>query len=171
MPIGEAESRTGLDRATIRYYEREGLLSPRRMENGYRDYGEQEMTALLRIKLLRELGISLEDIRSLQQGTLALPQTLAVRIEQLEREISASTQAKETCRAIREEGVSYAALDEATKKAQVCVAYAKSMYAGSSNASTALAGEFIGILAGENPAEVKSGLEAAVSFIEEDACF
>lgn len=111
MTIGEAESRTGLDRATIRYYEREGLLSPRRMENGYRDYGEQEMTALLRIKLLRELGISLEDIRSLQQGTLALPQTLAVRIEQLEREISASTQAKETCRAIREEGVSYAALD------------------------------------------------------------
>ena len=67
--------------------------------------------------------------------------------------------------------VSYAALDEATKKAQVSVAYAKSMYAGSSNASTALAGEFIGILAGENPAEVKSGLEAAVSFIEEDACF
>ena len=44
--------------------------------------------------------------------------------------------------------VSYAALDEATKKAQVSVAYAKSMYAGSSNASTALAGEFIGILAG-----------------------
>ena len=67
--------------------------------------------------------------------------------------------------------VSYAALDEATKKAQVSVAYAKSMYAGSSNASTALAGEFIGILAGENPAEVKSGLEAAVAFIEEDACF
>lgn len=67
--------------------------------------------------------------------------------------------------------VSYTALDEATKKAQVCVVYARSMYAGSSNASTALAGEFIGILAGENPAEVKSGLEAAVSCIENDAFF
>ena len=41
--------------------------------------------------------------------------------------------------------VSYAALDEATKKADVVVAYATSMYAGSSNASTRLAGEFIGI--------------------------
>ena len=54
--------------------------------------------------------------------------------------------------------VSYAALDEATKKADVSVAYARSMYAGSSNASTALAGEFIGILSGENPEDVKSGL-------------
>ena len=61
--------------------------------------------------------------------------------------------------------VSYAALDEATKKADVSVAYARSMYAGSSNASTALAGEFIGILSGENPEDVKSGLAAAVSYI------
>lgn len=67
--------------------------------------------------------------------------------------------------------VSYTALDEATKKARVQVVYAKSMYAGSSNASTALAGEFIGILAGEDPAEVKSGLEAAVRCIEKDAHF
>ena len=67
--------------------------------------------------------------------------------------------------------VSYTALDEATKKARVQVVYAKSMYAGASNASTALAGEFIGILAGENPAEVKSGLEAAVRYMEKDACF
>lgn len=67
--------------------------------------------------------------------------------------------------------VSYTALDEATKKARVQVVYAKSMYAGASNASTALAGEFIGILAGENPVEVKSGLEAAVRYIEKDACF
>ena len=67
--------------------------------------------------------------------------------------------------------VSYAALDEATKKANVSVAYARSMYAGAGNASTKLAGEFIGILAGEDPAEVRSGLEAAVRFIENDAAF
>ena len=67
--------------------------------------------------------------------------------------------------------VSYAALDEATKKARVRVAYARSMYAGSSNASTLLAGEFLGILSAEDPAEVRSGLDAAISFIENDACF
>ena len=67
--------------------------------------------------------------------------------------------------------VSYAALDEATKKADVRVAYARSMYAGAGNASTALAGEFIGILSGEEPEEVKSGLAAARSYIENDAAF
>lgn len=67
--------------------------------------------------------------------------------------------------------VSYAALDEATKKAVVRVVYARSMYAGSSNASTKLAGEFIGILAGPEPEEVCSGLQAMISFIENDSCF
>lgn len=67
--------------------------------------------------------------------------------------------------------VSYAALDEATKKAEVRVAYARSMYAGAANASTKLAGEFIGILVGRNPAEVRSGLDAAIQYIERDACF
>lgn len=67
--------------------------------------------------------------------------------------------------------VGYSALDEATKKAEVRVVYAKSMYAGAGNASTKLAGEFIGILAGPNPEEVRSGIEAAISYIENDACF
>ena len=67
--------------------------------------------------------------------------------------------------------VSYTAVDEATKKADVHVAYAKSMYAGSGNASTALAGEFIGILSGPDTEEVRSGLQAAFSLIENDAHF
>lgn len=67
--------------------------------------------------------------------------------------------------------VSYAALDEATKKADVRVAYAKSMYAGAKNASTKLAGEFIGILSGPDPEEVRSGLQAAIRYIENDASF
>lgn len=67
--------------------------------------------------------------------------------------------------------VGYTALDEATKKAAVSVCYAQSMYAGAANANTALAGEFLGILAGETPAAVESGLAAAKRTIEQDACF
>ena len=67
--------------------------------------------------------------------------------------------------------VGYTALDEATKKAEVSVAYAKSFYGGAANANTKLAGEFIGILSGPTPAEVRSGLNAAIDFIENDACF
>lgn len=67
--------------------------------------------------------------------------------------------------------VGYTALDDATKKAQVHVAYAKSFYGGAANANSKLAGEFIGILSGPSPAEVRSGLNAAIDFIENDACF
>lgn len=67
--------------------------------------------------------------------------------------------------------VTYVALDEATKTADVEVVYGKSMYAGADNANTKLAGEVIGILGGPNPAEVRSGLEACVRVIEQDAHF
>lgn len=67
--------------------------------------------------------------------------------------------------------VTYTALDEATKDSDVDVVYAKSMYAGSANASTRLAGEVLGIIAGPSPAEVRSGLSSIRNFIEQGACF
>ncbi len=68
--------------------------------------------------------------------------------------------------------VTYTALDEATKGAEVEVVYARSMYAGAGNASTKLAGEVIGIIGGPSPAEVRSGLKAALDFFQaDDACF
>lgn len=67
--------------------------------------------------------------------------------------------------------VTYTALDEATKAADVEVVYTRSMYAGADNASTKLAGEVIGIIAGPSPSEVSSGLSAAVNFIKDGASF
>lgn len=60
----------------------------------------------------------------------------------------------------------YIALDEATKAADVVVAYGRSFYAGAANASTPNAGEVIGILAGQTPGAVHSGMEAALSALE-----
>ncbi|MBB6631348.1 ethanolamine utilization microcompartment protein EutL [Clostridium algidicarnis] len=62
--------------------------------------------------------------------------------------------------------VTYTALDEATKSVEVEVVYAKSLYAGAANANSKLAGEVIGILAGPSPAEVRSGINTTVDFIE-----
>jgi len=72
---------------------------------------------------------------------------------------------------ITSDDVGYAAVDEATKKAQVRVVYAKSFYAGASHASGPLSGEFIGIPSGPDPAEVESGIRSAVDFAENEACF
>ncbi len=60
----------------------------------------------------------------------------------------------------------YIALDEATKAADVAVAYGRSFYAGAANASTPNSGEVIGILAGQTPGAVRSGMEAALSALE-----
>ena len=67
--------------------------------------------------------------------------------------------------------VTYTALDEATKAADVQVVYGKSFFGGAANANTKLAGEVIGMIAGASPAEVRSGMDAIVHFIEEEACF
>ena len=60
----------------------------------------------------------------------------------------------------------YIALDEATKAADVKVCYARSFYAGASNASTPHAGEVIGILAAATPGAARSGMEAAMGALE-----
>jgi ethanolamine utilization protein EutL len=67
--------------------------------------------------------------------------------------------------------VSYTALDEATKKADVKVIYGRSFYGGAANANTKLAGEVLGIISGPNPAEVRSGLDAIYNMIENEAHF
>ncbi|MDR6884279.1 ethanolamine utilization protein EutL [Bacillus sp. 3255] len=67
--------------------------------------------------------------------------------------------------------VGYTAIDEATKKAAVEVVYARSFYAGAGHASGPLSGEFIGIISGASPDEVRSGLDAAIQVMEAGACF
>ncbi|MCM3089876.1 MULTISPECIES: ethanolamine utilization microcompartment protein EutL [unclassified Cytobacillus] len=67
--------------------------------------------------------------------------------------------------------VGYTALDEATKRADVEVVYARSFYAGAAHASGPLSGEMIGIIAGPSPDEVKSGMEAVLQTAEYDAYF
>jgi ethanolamine utilization protein EutL len=67
--------------------------------------------------------------------------------------------------------VGYTALDEATKKADVQVVYAKSFYGGAANATTKLAGEIIGVISGPNPAEVRAGLDTITDMIANEAWF
>ena len=67
--------------------------------------------------------------------------------------------------------VTYVALDEATKAADVEVVYGRSFYAGAAHGSGPLSGEVIGILAGPGPADVCAGLQRAREVIEHEACF
>lgn len=69
MKINEVEALVGITKKNIRFYESEGLLCPRRnSENGYRDYSSSEVDTLRRIKLMRKLGVPLEEIRQMLSG-------------------------------------------------------------------------------------------------------
>ncbi|MYL35763.1 ethanolamine utilization microcompartment protein EutL [Pontibacillus yanchengensis] len=67
--------------------------------------------------------------------------------------------------------VGVTALDEATKRAEVDAVMANSFYAGADHASGPLSGEFIGILAGPNPDEVKSGIDVVQQVVSSEAFF
>ena len=63
----------------------------------------------------------------------------------------------------------YVSIDEATKMADVEVIYAHSFYAGAKHSSGLLSGEVIAMLAGPDPSEVRSGMDAAVNYLETKA--
>ena len=86
MTIKEIETLSGLPRANIRYYESEGLIAPKRAENGYREYSQADAEVLLRVKLLRALGLRIDTIKSLAAGTLMLGDALDARLEELHAE-------------------------------------------------------------------------------------
>ncbi len=66
MKIGEVAAASGCHLETVRYYERIGLLpKPRRTDSGYRSYSDDDVRRLRFITRGRELGFSLEEIRSL----------------------------------------------------------------------------------------------------------
>lgn len=66
MRIGELGKATGVDRETIRYYERTGMLpAPAREANGYRAYGAIHLERLAFIRHCRALDMPLADVRRL----------------------------------------------------------------------------------------------------------
>lgn len=111
MHIQDVELRTGLDRATIRYYEKEALVIPKRQENGYRVYCDTDVQLLLRVKLLRQLGISLSTIKTLQQGSGTFSGVLEEQVHFLENQIHQNLKAINVCQAMRAADVQYGSLD------------------------------------------------------------
>ena len=101
LKINEVEALVGITKKNIRFYEAEGLLAPHRnSENGYRDYGEAEVDALRRIKLLRKLGVPLEEIRRMQSGGHTVGDGMRRHLVTLERERENLEQSIRLCSAL-----------------------------------------------------------------------
>lgn len=87
MKINEVEQKVGITKKNIRFYEQEGLLKPdRNAQNGYREYSEEDLLLLQKIKLLRKLSIPIEEIRKIETGVLTMEDALRRHHIYLERE-------------------------------------------------------------------------------------
>lgn len=62
MLRNEVQDKTNLSRKAIEYYEEKGLIHPKKLENGYRDYSDEDIEVLKKISLLRNLGLNISEI-------------------------------------------------------------------------------------------------------------
>lgn len=112
MQISQVEQRVGISKKNIRFYEQEGLLHPKREAgNGYRDYGEEDILRLEKIKLMRKLSVPLEEIRVMLEGGLSLSEGMNRHLILLENQRKSLETAQCLCRQLLGEAGTLEELD------------------------------------------------------------
>ena len=105
MKIVEVGKETGLSASNIRFYEKKGLLCPkRREESQYREYGPEDVRRLKEIMLFRKLGISVESIYLMYQGQADYDGLLLRQEEELSEQMEMLKGALELCRLLKGKG-------------------------------------------------------------------
>ena len=98
MFINEVEHMIGLSKKSIRYYEESGLLSPKRSgDNGYRIYNDDDIKKLRLIKFLRELNVSIKELKDLDSGELSLIDCMKDRVEKIQLEEAKYKKIRDMC--------------------------------------------------------------------------
>ncbi len=113
MTIKDVESKVGITKANIRYYENEGLISPKRNDtNNYREYSEEDIEQLERIKVLRVLGVPISDIRELKDGKATLDNVMENRLRLLHEEEQNLEAVRRVCENLRHCHLPYDSVSE-----------------------------------------------------------
>ena len=112
MRIKEVEDLVGITKKNIRFYEKEGLLTPgRELENSYRDYTDDDVKRLRIIKLLRKLDMPISAISDVLENRLPLQEALHLHSLLLEEQRCGIVNAQRVCRLISESGGDLETLD------------------------------------------------------------
>lgn len=113
MTIKEVEKQVGITSANIRFYEKEGLLVPKRNEtNNYREYTLEDAEKLEKIKKLRMLGFSIENIKKILDGDMTLDKAAELRVEQIKKEEEHLKEVETICRNIINNNLDVEQLDD-----------------------------------------------------------
>lgn len=112
MTIKELEQELGIPRATIRFYEKQKLISPKRGENAYRDYSAEDIAVLKKIVIFRKLGLPVSEIEDLLDGAASLPESIDKNIIELQKQLKELNGALEICRQIQKRAEVMSTFDE-----------------------------------------------------------
>lgn len=96
MKTNDLEKALGLSKHTIRYYEKEGFINPERDENGYRHYSDEDIQVLQLVKFLRNLNISIDDVKAIINGNIGFQECLKNNQIHLEKQIESMKEVKQT---------------------------------------------------------------------------
>ena len=98
MNIKQASEQSGVSAPNIRFYEKEGLLTPaRRQGNDYRDYTAGDVRTLKLIRMLRMLDMPLPTIKAVLRGEQPLQQALQAQQTVLEQQVAHLAAAMQFC--------------------------------------------------------------------------
>lgn len=98
LTIGEVAARTGIATSALRYYDQLGLVKPKRRAAGQRRYGPEAVAAVAVVRLLREVGFPLAEIKRLLAPRTRSPQAWKERarrkLDQLDAQIAKAEAAR-----------------------------------------------------------------------------
>ena len=86
MLINEAARKCGITKKAVQYYVEQGLVDPKVLENGYRDFSEEDTKVLKRVVLYRKLGLSIREIRRVLEDRREISGIFYQRELELEQE-------------------------------------------------------------------------------------
>lgn len=112
MKINEVEKILEIPKATIRFYEKEGLISPQRNENSYREYSEADVEILKKIVVLRKIGVAVEDVKQVLESNLSLQDALSKNMARLQEQIEEIKGAMKVCALMQEKEESINSFDQ-----------------------------------------------------------
>ena len=84
--IGDVANLMGLSRDTLRYYEKRGILSSKKEENGYRYYTEEDIYRLFSILYQRKMDIGLDDLEQIWSQDLSVSSLSQIMKNRMEEE-------------------------------------------------------------------------------------
>lgn len=81
MTTHKVEEMLGITKQSLIYYEKEGLIYPKRNENNYRNYMQKDINILKTILLLRSMEVSIDDIKLIFNNKLSIREALESKKE------------------------------------------------------------------------------------------